>query len=180
MAKGGVSSHPGAFPRPRLRGRTAPCTLEDLTMSNHRRPARVALAALAGATALALTPAGSAAQAQDHTAHQVPAGHAGAPGAQQHAAMSDAEREELQRQASAALAAVLAHADYDAISEHLTALIRANADEIGGDSDALVAHVSDVVHHMGEAAQADPQGMADHVMQALMQLHASQPQASAH
>jgi hypothetical protein len=80
--------------------------------------------------------------------------------------------------ATAVLKAVLAETDFDAVEAHMTAAIRAHADEIGGDTEATIAHVSEFLDRMAAHVASDPQGAAELTATMLIDAHAPHPQTA--
>jgi dsRNA-specific ribonuclease len=88
--------------------------------------------------------------------------------------MTEAQLAEHHRQLVAVLAAVFAETDFESVKAHITGAIQAHAGEIGGDTQAITAHVSDFLGHVAEAVDEDPQAAAERTANMLIEAHRPQ------
>ena len=119
-------------------------------------PLAAAAVAALSASAFALAP--MAARAQEHPVHA-----ADAP--------SDAQIAEHERQLGVLLAALLEETDFEAVKAHVTSVVSAHAEEIGGDPEQLSAHVSAFLDQVAAHIAADPQSAGEHAAHMLIDAH---------
>jgi Arc/MetJ family transcription regulator len=86
-------------------------------------------------------------------------------------APTDAQVAEHEAMVTAVMKAVLVETDFEAVKAHMTAAIREHAEEIGGDTEATVTHVTEFLDRVAEHAASDPQGAAEFTATMLIEAH---------
>ncbi len=94
--------------------------------------------------------------------------------AQDHAAPTAEQIDAHRVMVTAVMEAVLVETDFDAVKAHMTGAIRDHAADIGGDTDATVAHVSEFLDRVAAHVASDPVGAAEFTATMLIAGH--QPQ----
>lgn len=93
--------------------------------------------------------------------------------AQDHAAEGPTEEQIEARKAmvTAVVQAVLAETDFDAVKAHVVAAMREHSAEIGGDTEAAIAHVSQFIDQVAARSASDPHGAAEFTATMLIEAH---------